>query len=587
GESWTPWAWTFNCPNGTGYYEFYSIGANYSIDEVTPGSADASCHVNYSDWNRFGYYPVGQKSDNLTNVLQGSNFTCPSNSIANNMTVWIESWDPSTDISCAIYRVDNGTLVNYTEQKTIGIYQGWVTFNFTGEPSLVAGTKYYLVAWGDGGHTRYNIDASYHIRGANETSYAYPSFPNNISTIPGIKTWDNHVLSIYCRYTESGPLKPVNSNPYPANKSTNIPLTPAVLYINVNDAGGHLMNITFRTNESGTWWNADTNSSVGNGTYYCLNTSWIDSYSTKYWWSVNTNDGDGGWDNDTYYFTTRASYKPDAPGSFTALANNRTKITLTWTDDTVVDSTRIEWNSGEDSTWNVGDHTLLYNGSAETTTHIGLDPSQTVYYKAWSYNVTDKLWSNGVTTNETTDSNSVPTASLINPSPNGTTEVSILPILNVSVSDSNSDNVSVTFYDKSHNSIIGTDTVIGGSGYATATWSGLGYNKEYKWYVKVDDSYNNSIEPDGPGSYWNFTTGANLPPYSPVLVSPANGSTGLSRNPTLRVNVTDPNGGTLKVSFYKSGGILLSTVTNVASGSSASYVWSGLSYLTNYSWYVV
>ncbi|MDH7518083.1 MAG: hypothetical protein QHH19_07080, partial [Candidatus Thermoplasmatota archaeon] len=42
-----PWSWNFNFPNGTGYYEFYSIGkkAGYS-DETPPTFADARCRYN-------------------------------------------------------------------------------------------------------------------------------------------------------------------------------------------------------------------------------------------------------------------------------------------------------------------------------------------------------------------------------------------------------------------------------------------------------------------------------------------------------------------------------------------------------------
>jgi hypothetical protein len=104
----------------------------------------------------------------------------------------------------------------------------------------------------------------------------------------------------------------------------------------------------------------------------------------------------------------------------------------------------------------------------------------------------------------------------------------------------------------------------------------------YSWYVIINDSVYNTTS-----STWNFTTAANIPPYMPVLVSPANGSTGVSTTPTLQVTVTDPNGGTVNVSFYSSGGALIGTKTNVASGSSPSIVWSGRAYSTSYSWYVV
>ena len=42
-----PWSWNFNFPNGTGYYEFYSIGKKTGLpNEVTPLTADAKCFYN-------------------------------------------------------------------------------------------------------------------------------------------------------------------------------------------------------------------------------------------------------------------------------------------------------------------------------------------------------------------------------------------------------------------------------------------------------------------------------------------------------------------------------------------------------------
>jgi hypothetical protein len=39
----SPWSWNFDFPNGTGYYEFYSIGKENGDTEQPPDSADASC----------------------------------------------------------------------------------------------------------------------------------------------------------------------------------------------------------------------------------------------------------------------------------------------------------------------------------------------------------------------------------------------------------------------------------------------------------------------------------------------------------------------------------------------------------------
>ncbi len=45
----SPWEWSFNFPNGTGYYEFYSIGKKSVFpDEPAPSNADTACYVNTS-----------------------------------------------------------------------------------------------------------------------------------------------------------------------------------------------------------------------------------------------------------------------------------------------------------------------------------------------------------------------------------------------------------------------------------------------------------------------------------------------------------------------------------------------------------
>jgi hypothetical protein len=40
------WSWSFNFPNGTGYYEFYSIASYNNSKENSPSTADARCHLN-------------------------------------------------------------------------------------------------------------------------------------------------------------------------------------------------------------------------------------------------------------------------------------------------------------------------------------------------------------------------------------------------------------------------------------------------------------------------------------------------------------------------------------------------------------
>ncbi len=97
---------------------------------------------------------------------------------------------------------------------------------------------------------------------------------------------------------------PQLTNPVPSNGATGTEIPPSSFNITVSDANGDTMNITWRTNESGSWTTFNTSTNVGNGTYNATNTSWVDSYVTTYWWSANVTDGNG-WANATYRFTTR------------------------------------------------------------------------------------------------------------------------------------------------------------------------------------------------------------------------------------------------------------------------------------------
>ena len=58
-----PWEWGFNFPEGTGYYEFYSIGKIYGQEVETPPSvADARCRYTHSP-EVYGEYPASGSTD--------------------------------------------------------------------------------------------------------------------------------------------------------------------------------------------------------------------------------------------------------------------------------------------------------------------------------------------------------------------------------------------------------------------------------------------------------------------------------------------------------------------------------------------
>jgi hypothetical protein len=94
---------------------------------------------------------------------------------------------------------------------------------------------------------------------------------------------------------------PTLSNPNPSDNSIGQDLNPT-LSITVNDTNIDNMDVTFRTNASGSWADINTNSSVPNGTYQQIPSN-MNSINTTYWWSVNCTDGTA-WVNATYSFNT-------------------------------------------------------------------------------------------------------------------------------------------------------------------------------------------------------------------------------------------------------------------------------------------
>ena len=65
-----------------------------------------------------------------------------------------------------------------------------------------------------------------------------------------------------------------------------------------------------------------------------------------------------------------------------------------------------------------------------------------------------------------------------NPTPsNGATDVDYSPTLSADVSDNDGDDLTVSFYDASDDSLIDVDIVLGGTGEASVPWVGL-----LEWY---------------------------------------------------------------------------------------------------------
>jgi hypothetical protein len=173
------------------------------------------------------------------------------------------------------------------------------------------------------------------------------------------------------------------------------------------------------------------------------------------------------------------------------------------------------------------------------------------------------------------------------PSPaDDATNITIPVTLSVLVSDPNGDTMTVTFYDASDDSVIGTANGVASGSRASVSWAGLELGTQYNWYATACD--------DGAlcttSATWSFTTKTAVseptPPTAPSSPSPADDATNITIPVTLSVLVSDPNGDAMTVTFYDaSDDSVIGTAVDVASGSQVSVSWTGLELGTQYSWY--
>jgi len=157
--------------------------------------------------------------------------------------------------------------------------------------------------------------------------------------------------------------------------------------------------------------------------------------------------------------------------------------------------------------YNASDHSVIRSYSAvnppENVTAAWSNLAYNMSY-SWYVNASDgiKQVTSPIytfTTGEKPDNS--PPDTPTNPSPgNGANNVDRNPWISVHVSDPDGDDMTVTFYDASDDSIIGTDTCTDDC-TASVKWTNLDFSTSYNWYVTVSDG-----EFTVTSSVWRFTT---------------------------------------------------------------------------------
>jgi hypothetical protein len=123
-----------------------------------------------------------------------------------------------------------------------------------------------------------------------------------------------------------------------------------------------------------------------------------------------------------------------------------------------------------------------------------------------------------------------------NPS-NGSTDIDIIPQLNISVSDGDADTMTINWYSNSSGSwkVFGSNTSIENGTYFQINSNFSNFNTKYWWYVSVTDNIYTNSSP-----IFHFTTEINLPPYTPSNPDPDDYKTDVNINVSLSWSGGDP-----------------------------------------------
>jgi hypothetical protein len=153
-------------------------------------------------------------------------------------------------------------------------------------------------------------------RGTGEAQWSWNEVKNlncDVDAGSGFSSFTLYCSKVEMRVTYTPNNNPVISDPYPANSSTGVSISPT-LNITVSDPDGDNMNITWLSNSSGSWVAFGWNNSVGNGTYHqifsnaSVNGEWC-------YWKVNVTDGVNSVESDVYNFYTGYESKIKNTGS--------------------------------------------------------------------------------------------------------------------------------------------------------------------------------------------------------------------------------------------------------------------------------
>ncbi|MCX6672062.1 MAG: DUF2341 domain-containing protein, partial [Euryarchaeota archaeon] len=230
----------------------------------------------------------------------------------------------------------SGSAALYFNGTKIGSGTGWPSIT-NAYPHLGMGNDYMGNNGGTYPMTQVKLDELRVSKIARNSSWIITSY----------KTISNPTTFINIGSEEQTNYNPVISEELPLNQSIAQPLNPP-LSVTIYQAQNLPMNVTFKTNASGSWQTIGTNLSVPNGKYTQAPTT-MNNYDTTYYWAVNCSAGTL-WTNETYRFTTKTAPINNPPLiTNPGPVNESTGIPITMTSLNIT----IEDPEGESFNWTI------------------------------------------------------------------------------------------------------------------------------------------------------------------------------------------------------------------------------------------
>jgi len=462
----------------------------------------------------------------------------------------------------------------------------WIEFDFP-DISVVSGDTYYIVLhtvggsvcncylWGFGHNTSYD-DGSLLYSG--NSGYSWSNF----------EMYDFDFITYGIGYGSNNP-PDAPSNPYPENSSENISLNP-ILGVIVSDPNGDIMNVSFYNASDNNLIDIDYDVISGD----TASVAWHGlQYNTTYSWYAIANDSKSETMSDTWIFTTFSDdvnhppLKPENPLPENGSVDINTSPKLS-----------VDVIDPDDDTMNVSFYNATNNEIIGIVNDVDSRGEASIDWPDLAYNTTYSWYaiandSKSETMSDTwhflTESPGVnhPPDMPSNPDPtNNSTGVGLFADLWWSSDDIDGDLITYDVYFEANDST--PDILVSVNQFSTHYDPGYLENDTiYYWQIVAWDSHGNNIS----GPIWHFTTkesNQNNPPNMPTNPSPSNGKTRVSKNPTLSVFVSDPDGDALSVKFYNAGNdILIASYDFIKNNSTAEVTWAGLRSGTTYNWYAV